>query len=262
MWNPYYQGAATGALGLLPKYGETLGNVAQNAIGNVTNPHLQMLYKGVALREFQFEFLFTPTSSQEAQQVDAIIKNFVFWSSPGVAQGTASSRHYLVPPYLFNIGFSFLGGNSLLNAVTSFFNNLGTEILGQQLSGAFGPSSSLSTTGNAKVYTIYHPCVLKDINVDYAPNGWSSFNDGYPVQTRLTLQFKETDIVTQQNINPTSTSSPFSAMNTGGLNGAINSSLSSAAPVASSSSISSIGPNADIGVALGTNVSSYVQGGL
>jgi Tail-tube assembly protein len=204
-WNPYGKALAAGAVGAVGKAAGVpeLGSIAQNAIGNVTNPHLQMLYKGVGLREFQFEFIFTPSSAQEAQQVDNIIKMFTFWSSPAIVSGSGVSHHYLEPPYIFDIGFSFLGGSGLVGAVTNFFKNIETQILGQQLTGALAPSLGLSTPlRNAKIYTIYHPCVLKDISVDYAPNGWSSFNDGYPVQTRLNLQFKETDIVTKQDIMP------------------------------------------------------------
>ena len=37
--------------------------------------------------------------------------------------------------------------------------------------------------------------------VDYAPEvGWVSFEDGMPVKTRLTLQFKETEIMTRDKI--------------------------------------------------------------
>ena len=203
-WNPYAKGTAAYGLGKLGQLGSVapgLGDVAQNAIGNVTNPHLQMLYKGVGLREFQFEFLFTPSSSQEAQQVDALINQFVWCAAPDIVSGTTTSRHYLEPPWLFNIGFSFLGGSGLSSAVTSFFSNLGTQIIGEQLTGALS-SGLTQSLNNAKIYTVHHPCVLKDINVDYAPNGWASYKDGYPIQTRLTLQFKETDIVTKQDILP------------------------------------------------------------
>jgi hypothetical protein len=37
--------------------------------------------------------------------------------------------------------------------------------------------------------------VLQDIQVNYAPNGWSSFENGAPVQTTLSLSFKETQII-------------------------------------------------------------------
>ena len=36
--------------------------------------------------------------------------------------------------------------------------------------------------------------------LDYAPNGWAAYNDGFPIQTRLTLQFKEMDIVTKRTL--------------------------------------------------------------
>jgi hypothetical protein len=42
--------------------------------------------------------------------------------------------------------------------------------------------------------------VLENINVDYGPNGWATFNDGSPVQIKLTLQFKETVIVDKNKI--------------------------------------------------------------
>ena len=40
------------------------------------------------------------------------------------------------------------------------------------------------------------------MNVDYAPNGWAAYSDGSPVEIRLTLQFKELDIVTKEAIDP------------------------------------------------------------
>ena len=42
--------------------------------------------------------------------------------------------------------------------------------------------------------------VLENVSVDYAPNGFATFNDGSPVQIRLTLQFKETNILTRETI--------------------------------------------------------------
>ena len=42
--------------------------------------------------------------------------------------------------------------------------------------------------------------VIENVSVDYAPNGFATFNDGSPVQIRLTLQFKETNILTRESI--------------------------------------------------------------
>ena len=37
--------------------------------------------------------------------------------------------------------------------------------------------------------------VITDINIDYAPNGWSTHTDGAPVQTILTMSFKELHLI-------------------------------------------------------------------
>jgi len=41
----------------------------------------------------------------------------------------------------------------------------------------------------------YADCVLEDIEVNFAPNGFAAHTDGAPVQTTLTLSFRETEIV-------------------------------------------------------------------
>ena len=33
--------------------------------------------------------------------------------------------------------------------------------------------------------------VIENIDVNYAPNGWAAHEDGAPVQTTITIQFKE-----------------------------------------------------------------------
>ena len=75
-------------------------------------------------------------------------------------------------------------------------------------------SDPTKSAGNAKVFQVYHDCVLTNIQVDYAPNGWSAYNDGYPVETRLTLTFKETDIVTKSDIDPSISNSIEKSLNT------------------------------------------------
>ena len=85
--------------------------------------------------------------------------------------------------------------------MSNFFKNIGTNILTSQVTGAlFGSDKVSDNAPHAKIFQIYHDCVLTNMTVDYAPNGWAAYNDGYPVETRLTLQFKETDIVTKSDI--------------------------------------------------------------
>ena len=43
-------------------------------------------------------------------------------------------------------------------------------------------------------------CVLTGYDVDYAPMGWSTHVDGMPIQTRMSLHFTETQVITKQDI--------------------------------------------------------------
>jgi hypothetical protein len=132
------------------------------ATGNALNPQLQVLFKGTDFRQFQFDFLFAPFSPDEAKNVIEIIKTFKFHQAPEV--NVSGMGRYFVPPSEFDIDF----------------------LLGGQI--------------NTKVHQI-GTCVLTNVNVDYAPNGWSTFGDGTPTHIRLTLQFMETEIVTKERVD-------------------------------------------------------------
>ena len=44
-------------------------------------------------------------------------------------------------------------------------------------------------------------CVLKDMSVNYTPNGmFNTFDDGMPTQINVTLSFVELAILTKQNL--------------------------------------------------------------
>lgn len=131
------------------------------ATGFASNPQLEVLFKGTDMREFQFDFLFSPYDSGESKSVIEIIKKFKFHQAPEVV--VDSVGRFFVPPSEFDIDFQYNG----------------------------------QTNGNIhKIGT----CVLTNINVDYAPNGWSAFADGTPTNIRMTLNFMETEIVTKQRV--------------------------------------------------------------
>jgi hypothetical protein len=155
----------------------TIANIAQNRlktsnlpelalkqIGQALNPQLQVLFRGVGFRTFQFDFVLTPYSKEEAIQIKEIIKEFKLAAAPEIKPTAFFEQGmFLNVPDLFNIEFMYKG------AINENVHKIG-------------------------------PSVLENINVDYAPNGWSAHNDGAPVQTRLTLQFKETIIVDKNRI--------------------------------------------------------------
>jgi hypothetical protein len=135
-----------------------------SGVGAALNPQLQVLFQGVGFRSHQFDFTLTPHSKQEAEEIKKIVKAFKFAAAPEIPTNAIFGKGiYFKVPDRFNIKFLYNGQE------------------------------------NRNVHRITE-CVLQNVNVDYAPMGWSTFDDGNPVQTRLTLQFQETEIVDKTRI--------------------------------------------------------------
>jgi hypothetical protein len=129
--------------------------------GMALNPQMEVLFTGMEFRRFQFDFLFTPKSPQEAETVRGIIKSFKLHSSPEIDGGSAG--RYFIVPSVFEIEIFHKGER------------------------------------NKNVHR-FAAAALQTVVVDYAPQGWVTHEDGMPVQTRLTLQFQEMEIMTKEKI--------------------------------------------------------------
>jgi hypothetical protein len=157
---------------LINALGDKLGNFGKAVVaagqGMVTNPMIEVLYTSPGLRTFRFDFMFYPESQNEALAVQKIIQLFQFHQAPEIAPGTGG--YFIIPPSEFDIEFYYNG-----------YENINLPVI--------------ST------------CVLTSVDVDYAPNGWSAYEipgqnatmggSGMPVATKLSLEFKETSIVTK-----------------------------------------------------------------
>jgi hypothetical protein len=161
--SPYFVNAIGNAFGDVGKATAAAGQ------GFVANPMIEVLYTSPSLRQFRYDFLFYPRSASEAQTVQNIINLFSFHQAPEILPG--SSGYFLVPPSEFDIEFYYNG-------------SINVNI------------PKLST------------CVLTGMDVDYAPNGWAAYQigsgkypsmggTGMPVGIRMSLDFKETSIVTK-----------------------------------------------------------------
>ena len=160
-------------VGLLKKTGiitDDFGKIiSQSAFDTAINPQVELLYSHPELRSFQFSFTFFPSSIQEAKAIDEIIRLFKYWSAPSL-QANSSGR-YFTPPGSFDIEFMY---NGRMN------KNI------------------------PKIST----CVLENIQVNYAPNGFSALEanpgepfggkgDGMPSQITMQIDFRETEIITR-----------------------------------------------------------------
>ena len=184
-------------------------DVIKNALGIYVNPQIQLIYKGINLRDFSLNFTFTPKSAQEAQTTKNIIDTFTYYSVPGIGSAMLGSQpgQYLTPPQLFKIKFIFLGQNgvagSISNVFSSALSNLGLNSLITS-----NTTDIIKNGQQAKVMTVSE-CVLTSVAVDYAPNGWAAFNDGHPVQTTMTLHFQETEIMTKDRVGNSAVAGNF-----------------------------------------------------
>ena len=157
------------------------------ATGRVENPMLEMVYKTPGFRDFQFDFTFYPRDEREALEVHRIISKLKFHQAPEIYK---ESGAFLVPPSEFDIKFYYNGAQN----------------------------PNIPTIGT---------CVLKNIQVNYAPNGFSTYEipgengpavgrTGTPVATQLTLQFTEVVILTKSDFveNPNDNAKAKSTVNT------------------------------------------------
>ena len=164
--------------------GDLLG-AALKLGGNPINPRIEVLFANTLQRQFAFEFLMAPRTEQESYVMDRIIRTFKFHSAPSINGATiddlttniigrgflgniADIGKYLIPFYVPPAEFDI-----------TFFNN-GVE--------------------NDRIPRI-NTCVLERIEVDYAPTGmYATFSNGYPVACRLSMSFRETEVVHKQRV--------------------------------------------------------------
>jgi hypothetical protein len=152
-------GKIANALKSLSGFGP-VAEIAGNAYGFAMNPQLLVLFRGIAFRNFQYDFYFTPKNATEAKAVRKIIRAFRFHAHPELSAGYGV---FYITPSTFDIEFVHKGKE------------------------------------NKNIHKV-KTCVLLKYDIDYAPAGWATYTDGMPVQTRLSLQFQETQIVTKEDI--------------------------------------------------------------
>lgn len=126
------------------------------AQGKALNPNLELLFRGVNLRSFNFNFTMTPRSQDESNEIKRIIRAF---KQNQAAKNTASSNSgrgvFIAAPNVFNLEYK-RGANK-----HPFLNSFKT-------------------------------LALKNIGVNYAAQGrYVTYEDASPLQLTLALSFTE-----------------------------------------------------------------------
>ena len=135
--------------------------------GKVISNRMEMVFKGLGKRSFSFQFTLMPKSENEANIAKAIVDNFRFYSAPSFEGDVSSSRTFIVPA-TFDIEYRINQGikNSYLNKIST--------------------------------------CVLEKVDVSYGGERVAFFRPNAegapPVQTSITLNFKELEVITRERI--------------------------------------------------------------
>ena len=132
-------------------------SLTSRSSGQVLNPNMELLFKGVQLRTFPFSFSFTPRSRDESLVVKQIINVFKRSMAPktSTAATSASKGIFIQSPDVFELRF-MRGGRP-----------------------------------HPFLYTM-KPMALKNMNVNYSDTGaFITYEDSTPVKLSMNLSFTE-----------------------------------------------------------------------
>jgi hypothetical protein len=157
--------AALGAVGAVPGLQGTRELYEMNQ-GYIMTNRMELAFKRLPKRGFQYTFKMIPKSEQEANAVKNIVDAFKINMLPegmGVSGGFTGKN--LKIPNTFDIKYMFVGReNSYLNKIST--------------------------------------CVLESLNVTYGGDRYKTFdgnsNGAPPVETTITLNFKEMELITKE----------------------------------------------------------------
>lgn len=164
----------------------TLGSAGAAQFGIARNPHKVVLFESVGFRDHSFRYEFIPQSFPEAKRLQDIIRQFKLAASPSFGAELKTGPVSLA---------AVLGGRDAgknLSLGKHFFK------YPDYFDIEYRYKDSLFTIG---------PSVLTSIDVEYHPAGIPSYarnspedENPLPTATKLSLNFKETEIVTKENI--------------------------------------------------------------
>ncbi len=121
--------------------------------GELANPHMALLFRGVEFRRFQLDFWLMAKNATESDTIEKIIRTFKYAMLPSLG-GFGGNSTYTYP----------------YNVIISLF----------------------SAENNDKYLFRFGPCVIEDVTINYANEVTSFFEEtGAPVDIKMSIKFKE-----------------------------------------------------------------------
>lgn len=157
---------------------DVLGSIG----GVILNPNVELLFTGFEMRTFGLDFLMSPKTKDEAVMIRDIVTTFKRASLPRLGAS---------PGNTFNNVFAGGEGGAEANDNRNFIGVPNLCIVKFMKGKAEHP------------YLVqYKPCAITNVKVVYTPDGaYSTYRDGSPVATKLTVTFAETKLVYSNEIS-------------------------------------------------------------
>jgi hypothetical protein len=133
--------------------------------GSVLNPNLELLFSGVNLRSFVFDFDFAPRNVEESNVVKQIIRIFKQSMAPKTGSNTDGAGLFISAPNVFLLKYK---------------------------------------TGNSDhpYLNKFKPCALTNMGMNYTGSGsYTTYADKTPVHMKLNLQFTELNPIYNEDYN-------------------------------------------------------------
>lgn len=135
--------------------------ILARGLGVIPNSNLELLFNAPTLREFSFQYRFSPRNRDEAISVNKIIRTFKQGMAAKKLNGSAGEASYFLgTPNVFKLRYRTEGG------------------------------AQIEGVNKIKV------CALTGFSVNYAADGnWSAYEKGQPVSSIVNMSFKELEPV-------------------------------------------------------------------
>lgn len=133
-------------------------DAAELLTGTISNPFVEVLFKGVNNREFSYQFKFVPKNQNEAKTVREIIRRFKFHMMPEYKYKQNDSS-YLLHPSTVDLTFMKIDSNGV-GERNGWLHRMST-------------------------------CAISNVSVDDAPDGYTVHDDDAPVATVMDITLIE-----------------------------------------------------------------------
>jgi hypothetical protein len=135
------------------------------ATGSVLNPNMELLFQGVNLRTFPFDFDFAPRDEKESNVVKEIIRIFKQSMAPRTGSNTEGAGLFISAPNIFLLKYK-------------------------------------SGSQDHPYLNKFKPCALTSMGMNYTGSGsYSTYADKTPVHMKLSLSFTELNPIYNEDYN-------------------------------------------------------------